>query len=326
MNTSHQIFSDLLPFHDQFGVSASDAIARMDGAGDDIPNQAATIPVRIGAVGCANKSTYFTLPGPDGIAQRQFAHVTAMVPVDPDQRGMHVSRLNDSIARISGLTHFRTIQEFTLALAEDVRTTQGAAQVNVSVRMQHIAPGEVEVIDGRPAKATQDDMVVICHAELNLDAVIISLGVEVAHITSCPCVQKTVKHATGVNSPLPLLTHSQRTVTQCVVHDVASHLSFLDILNSLDVILFRTRNTLPRPDEALLVYRSHETPQFIEDVVRTLGAQVARDLSAKCPGARIRIESRSMESIHSFDLVASHCVPVVGDAPLDIDGQSLGAV
>jgi GTP cyclohydrolase FolE2 len=77
------------------------------------------------------------------------------------------------------------------------------------------------------------------------------------------------------------------------------------VLAALDTVLVRTCNTLPRDLELACVFRAHQRPQFIEDAVRAAAVAVA---GALMPGVRFRrlaVRSRSLESIHEFDLDAS---------------------
>jgi GTP cyclohydrolase FolE2 len=127
------------------------------------------------------------------------------------------------------------------------------------------------------------------------------------------CVQQTYKHAllqtkgdihTALKTISPLLTHSQRCCTRVEVKDLHRPLPIQSILEMLDRILYRVQNTLPREYELLLVYRAHHAPQFIEDVVRQILANLYSLLKTDFAESTIYINANSMESIHDFDIVS----------------------
>ena len=76
-----------------------------------------------------------------------------------------------------------------------------------------------------------------------------------------------------------------------------------ELLRAMDRVIFRTCNTLPRDLELALVYRAHREPQFVEDAARSLAAACRQLRPSSGPDDRIRIESRSLESIHGHDIV-----------------------
>jgi GTP cyclohydrolase FolE2 len=101
---------------------------------------------------------------------------------------------------------------------------------------------------------------------------------------------------------MPLMTHSQRCRTHVKLRGLAGPLNLLEILDSIDRVAVRCQNTMPREFELLTVFLAHARPQFLEDVLRDLSADLAKTLADEADTARIVIDSISMESIHDFDL------------------------
>ncbi len=97
---------------------------------------------------------------------------------------------------------------------------------------------------------------------------------------------------------------------QIDLHDLTVALPVRDLLAALDGVLFRTQNTLPRDQELALVYRAHASPQFVEDATRQALVAVRNLLGGSQPQAAVSIRSRSVESIHDFDLFAEAVAPL----------------
>jgi GTP cyclohydrolase FolE2 len=74
------------------------------------------------------------------------------------------------------------------------------------------------------------------------------------------------------------------------------------LLKCIDSVVVRCQNTMPRELELLTVYQAHKKPQFLEDVLRDLLESLHQELKGQPEGAKVRIQSLSMESIHDFDL------------------------
>ena len=88
--------------------------------------------------------------------------------------------------------------------------------------------------------------------------------------------------------------------------DYRGPLPFGAFFAGIDGVVYRTQNTLP-PASTSWPWSTGPSAnaQFIEDVVRGLLVACHRVLRAEHPAAVVRVTSRSMESIHSFDIFAS---------------------
>jgi GTP cyclohydrolase-4 len=291
-------------FSDVFGSSGREVIAAMDEAGDDIAHQKPEHRLTLASAGVTRTQVPVSIADPleSSLQTLVYCDVVALTEVPAHKRGIHMSRMSDCIARLSGGS-FRSLQEYASALAEKIRHGQygGPTTINVSCSYSYL-----EQIPGRTPdkdKISLENIGLRAGSRQTRGEDRQTAGITLTNITACPCVQQTLKHATLEDARLlPTLTHSQRCETSFSVEDITGLLPVKELLESLDSVLVRTRNTLPREYEALLVYNAHRSPQFMEDVVRQAmmgGYNVLKDLF---PESRLRVSSRCMESIHAFDI------------------------
>ena len=106
----------------------------------------------------------------------------------------------------------------------------------------------------------------------------------------------------AADARLPLATHTQRCHTRIAIAPCATPVPLDGLLATVDRVVGRCQNTLPRDLELLAVHRAHREPQFLEDVLRDLLAAVHGLVRDEHPNATIRIRATSFESIHDFDL------------------------
>ena len=291
-------------FDKVFGRSGLEAIKSMDEAGDDIAQQRPKHHLTLSAAGVSRSQAPVCVIDPiDGVSQARLScEVEVMTEVPPDKRGIHMSRMSDRIARLSG-SCFRDLQEYASTLTEEIRVSQYGGATTTKVKTAY---SYIEQIPGRSPDKDKLSLETIglratCSRTRHDEAQ--GAGVELTNITACPCVQQTLRHARpdGV-AALPTLTHSQRCETSFFVERITGPLPLKQLLESLDRLIVRTRNTLPREYEALLVHRAHQDPQFMEDVVRQVLAGGYHLLKDLFPESTLRVSSRCMESIHSFDI------------------------
>lgn len=301
-------------FHDLLGTPSLDVLASMDAAGDDVPNQTPGHRVELDAVGIRRRDVIVSVEDPfggDG-AVNAICRVDIAASVPATHRGVHLSRIGQIVAESVTMTH-PTLPAYARRLAETVADSQyGGATVSVRGRIPYLE--EVQSDGAGRRKLSLEHLEPIAHHTLQSGRATTAIGLRVTHMVACPCVQNTYRHATALrrraacevaqDDPTPLMTHSQRCVTTVIVRDVREPRSFADMLGSVDDVLLRTCNTLPRDAELSLVYRAHREPQFIEDALRAAAVSVASLWPSRASFGRIVGRSRSLESIHSHDLTA----------------------
>ena len=310
-----------LPFHVRampefktaLGADAAKVIQAMDQAEDDIPEQSPQYAISLPSVGVQRHSVPVSLSNPFGTQGTTtiVCDVALSTAIPAHKRGIHMSRIGSLIADSTAYT-YHSLQAYASHLANELNQRQygGPSTVNVSGTLSYIesVPGWKPEKDKRSLESIR----LFATAVAENDHVTESAGLRIAHITACPCVQQTYKHALlqskgdvqkAIEVTAPLFTHSQRCETEVQIENLPHRFSMQTLLETLDQVLFRTQNSLPREHELLLVYRAHREPQFIEDatrqVVYALYSLLQADVYADCA---IKIHATSMESIHEFDI------------------------
>jgi len=299
-------------FEELFRAAPREVVGLMDRAGDDVPVQAPAVPVALGQVGLTRERVPVSVAHPfqPGTAWTLTCRVKVATAVPADRRGLHMSRLGDLIAAAASKV-YGSLDEFARELAAGVGHSQygGASEAEVSGWLPFW-----EAVPGRDAgkdKMSLEEVGLTVTARTGKGTAKLTTGLIVEHITACPCVQLTLRHARSTGAadarldPGPLMTHSQRCRTHVQFSHHEHEIRLADVLRAVDGVVFRTQNTLPREHELNLVYRAHDRPQFIEDVARGLLVACGRVVGADHPNCRIDVSSTSMESIHSFDIFAN---------------------
>jgi GTP cyclohydrolase FolE2 len=285
----------------------------MDRAGDDVPNQEPSQPVRLDGVGMRRQAVIVKITDPFGSRDAVSAVCTVDVAagVPAHRRGIHASRIGHVIAEASTVV-YRDIPAYADALARAVAETQyGSARVGVHARVPY-----VEDLQGTSdrTKLSLEHLHMIARQTIDREHASTDVGLRVTHLIACPCVQKTYRHAQVVRGADPLadagdskalMTHSQRCTTTVMAHGVTTPAHIVDMLTAVDGVLFRTCNTLPRDAELALVYRAHDTAQFIEDALRAAVLAIGWVWPSPASFTRLSGRARSLESIHEYDLTAS---------------------
>lgn len=307
-------------FDTTFAVPAEAVIHAMDAAGDDVPYQKPEVPLALSGVGMVREHVPLRIRDPFGSSSPVTVHATLqlLTEVPEDKRGIHTSRIGSLLADSLGEVH-GSAQEYVRTLAGLLNETGYGRSSRVSMR------GTLSYLEEVQGWRDEKDKTSLEHLELSATAAIRdgqwseSVGFAVNHITACPCVQQTYKHAlrqskgdssSALDSLGPLLTHSQRCFSRLEVRNLSEDLRILPLFEAVDAVVYRVQNTLPREYELHLVYRAHRHPQFIEDAARQMIAAVGRCLGNEHGDSHIYLNSTSIESIHDFDIVSEFEVPL----------------
>jgi GTP cyclohydrolase FolE2 len=303
-------------FHELLGVPATAVLASMDAADDDVPTHAPAVAARIDAVGMTRHDVLVTIRDPFGSGGPVHAictlRLTAAVPAT--RRGLHLSRIGSIVAARSFET-YGDVMEYASTLATAIASAEyGEATAAIDARVPYI---ETLACERPTSKLSLEHLNLTSSVTVGSGRTVIDAGIRVSHIVACPCVQRSFKHALQRRhdpsggqdgAQPPLLTHSQRAVTTLTVLETDRALPIVDVLAALDAVLVRTCNTLPRDLELACVYRAHAAPQFIEDALRSAVVAVREVLGPGASFASVHGTSRSLESIHDYDLSAEMTV------------------
>ncbi len=314
--TGHAPQTSALPvprvsFLTRFEVDPEHVISSMDAAGDDPARQAPSFAIPIEKVGVDRHHVPIRL-GPF-LGSTEVRTLQCLVRIrtglPATHRGIHVSRLGDVVAELCTRT-FSDLVEYARTCAALIGEQQyrGPTEVEVEGHLATVTP----VRGGREGnpKRSLDTIGVFASSRWPAEMAAHKTGLQIHHIIACPCAQQTMKHTTR-HSPRypelpadqpPFLTHSQRCRTRVEVSS-GDELPLLErMLEAVERVVFRTRSTLPREHELLLVHESHRRPQFLEDVLRDVAMALAEVCRGLDPDSVIAISSASFESIHEYDL------------------------
>ncbi len=268
-------------------------------AGSDVPAEKPRFEAGLDAVGICNKKVWVLLP-----QGRICFEAEITVDLPSGLRGIHMSRMEQAVTELYD-KEFRDLRQYAERLAASVLELQDGTRSRVELRgfIPHLwktAASSRVSIDSVEISATSRAKRAGGHLSRSS-----SIGLRVNHITACPCTQVYSRAIFGENaSSAPMPTHSQRSSTLIRVHDSNSTLSYHDLLDTLTNALTVTQDLLKRPDEAEIVLRAHNRPQFAEDAVREVAALFGKRFASRLPeNSEIIIESISLESIHTHNVV-----------------------
>lgn len=276
---------------------SKDEHERIVSSGTDVPEETPELAMAIDRVGISSNLVWVRLK--DMLLPFD-SEITVDLPATA--RGIHMSRIEDVITRASDRA-FESIKSYADFLSSEILKTQRGTRVNVSLG-GHLP---FKFFCGISGKTSMEGVKVFVRTEKKEGKLSFSeLGMEVCHITACPCTQAYMDtYLKELTTPLPLPTHSQRTVTRLYAEDITGNLEFIHLFDCLQDALNLTQGLLKRPDEAELVLAAHERPQFVEDVVRDICVSADKILADNvAEDAVIRIESKSIESIHTHNVTA----------------------
>ncbi len=269
------------------------------GGGSDVPAQKPAFQLELDEVGICSKKVWVLLP-----QGRMGFDAKITVNLSPELRGIHMSRMEQAISELYS-SRFTDLRDYAQKLASTTLSMQDGDKSRVRLKgsvphlwqacaSRHVSVDSVEITADACAAKKENNITVSTE-----------IGLCINHITACPCTQVYTEELFGKNtSPSPMPTHSQRSSTILLVEDSKNAVSYSDLLNCLVNALNVTQDLLKRPDEAEVVLKSHFRPQFAEDAVRNVAATFAELYGHRLEqDAKIRIESLSLESIHSHDVI-----------------------
>ena len=146
-----------------------------------------------------------------------------------------------------------------------------------------------------------------------------SVGAEAVGMTACPCAMETCREKLIAEYPLladprlrdlPMITHNQRNRTRLVFElgenaDVEVH----ELVRAIEAAQSSpTYAILKRGDEAQVVLDAHRHPKFVEDVLRDLLSGLPGRFPDLPDSVVARASTVSEESIHKYNVEASHQV------------------
>lgn len=141
------------------------------------------------------------------------------------------------------------------------------------------------------------------------------IGVEVVGMSACPCAMETARHkfaqaGTPATEDIPFITHNQRNrVKLCIEWPGDNDIEAAELVDLCEAALSApTYGLLKRGDEGDLVIQAHESPKFVEDVVREVLHLAAKKFVDLPDEAVVFTSSEAEESIHKHNAYAEQQV------------------
>jgi GTP cyclohydrolase IV len=246
------------------------------------------------------------------------ADISCFVDLDPDQRGVHMSRFPELFEQAIDelvIGEALLVEELAEHIARTVVGRQRALRAEVEVTARYPIQRETPVTRMR----TQEMVSLIGVAGASSTRTRRVIGVEATGINACPCAQGLVRGKAaerlleaGFDEPavdrilelVPVATHNQRgRGTLYVGTDRA--------VNAEDLVEIVERSMsspvyelLKRPDELFVVEHAHLQPRFVEDSVRVALKQTLESYPELDATDFLSSRQVNLETIHTHDVVA----------------------
>ncbi|NCN64502.1 MAG: GTP cyclohydrolase I FolE2 [Candidatus Altiarchaeum hamiconexum] len=249
-----------------------------------------------------------------------YADIDAYVDLAGDRKGIHMSRIIESIDEIIEKTDKKVnnCEDFCVEVAKNIAKTQNYAErseVNLTANFTAQRNKFGKNVE-KTYKVIVNGVVTLKENSFEMRK---KIGCKTIGLNACPCAQETIKQRTAkklknlfgekqtsrILSLIPLVTHNQRAeITLIVEMPAKEHVELeglIDICeNSFSSEIFEM---LKRPDEASVVENAHRKPLFVEDSVREVAENFYKTYGNLSNGI-INIKVKSFESIHPHDAFA----------------------
>jgi GTP cyclohydrolase IV len=246
------------------------------------------------------------------------AEIDCFVDLDPDQKGVHMSRFPELFGEaidelvIGGKLLVESLAEH---IASHVVERQAACRAEVSIRARY----PIERLTPVTQLETQEIVTLIGVAAATPTASRRVVGVEATGINACPCAQGLVRESTAdrlsdagfedvdidrILELVPLATHNQRG-RGVLYLGTRLRLDAQDLVGLVERSMSSPiYELLKRPDELFVVEHAHLAPRFVEDSVRLM-VKNARDEYPELDDEDFVLARQiNFETIHNHEVLA----------------------
>ena len=297
----------------------------------DLQATAPAIPLGIDEVGVTGIVRGIVLGDP-GVPTTARFDVAARLGTD--ERGAHMSRFHEAIDHALALVadegrdvpNLSVLAAVVATRAADLQgSTCARASVGATLAWPHMSPAT--------GRRSIDPFDAWARVEVDRSGgatrTVATIGVRATGMTACPCAQNLVRESARarmldagmdeatidqVLETLPVATHNQRSTGELelqvpgdgAVAEPVDPLRLAELVRGS--MSAQVHELLKREDELAVVEAAHADPRFVEDCVRALLHDVARDeqvLAAVPAATRVVVRQVNHESIHAHDVVAT---------------------
>ena len=264
------------------------------------------------------------------------ADVECLVDLDPDQKGVHMSRfeeeVNEAIDQVFIGENAVAIEQLAENIARRVVERQGALRGTATIRARYPKERRTPVTD----VPTQEMYGLIGMASARPGHSRRAVGVSAQGMNACPCAQGLVREqaeaalsADGftddeiarIVARVPIATHNQRARGTLIVGvpgmvDIPADDLIAIVEDGMSSEIYEL---LKRPDELYVVDRAHRRPRFVEDSVRAMIAGVIEQFPGLPDDAFVSAHQENYETIHTHDVEAER-YGVLGQMRAEVAG------
>jgi GTP cyclohydrolase I/GTP cyclohydrolase-4 len=247
-----------------------------------------------------------------------FAEISCSVELDPQQRGVHMSRFPELFEQTVDqlvMDEALLVEELAEHIARAVVARQHTLRAEVEVTARYPLERETPVTRMR----TQEMVSLIGIAAASEQGTRRLIGVEATGINACPCAQGLVRGRASerlleagfgpddidqILELVPLATHNQRGRGTLYVGTDRP-------INAEDLVDIVERSMsspiyelLKRPDELFVVEHAHLQPRFVEDSVRVALKAALESYTELADDDFLWSRQVNLETIHTHDVLA----------------------
>ncbi len=257
----------------------------------------------------------------EGVEQLFQAEVACVADLNPQQKGVHMSRfeegINEAIDHVV-LGEALSIESLAQHIAERVVSAQGALRSEVRIRASYPKVRLTPVTQIQSQEMYE--LIGVASATPNRARRIV--GVSAQGMNACPCAQGLIRAQAEVAlasdgftpeqidrilTQVPIATHNQRARGTLYVGttDLVTRIP-ADVLIGIveEGMSSEIYELLKRTDEQYIVDRAHRRPRFVEDSVREMVRGVAEQFPDLPDDAFIWAHQANFETIHTHDVEA----------------------
>ena len=284
---------------------------------DDLQASAPEVRIGLSRVGVTGVSKAIRLSHA-GTEKLIAAEIDCTVDLDPDQKGVHMSRFPELFGEAIDevvIGEAFLVEELADHIARHIVERQRSLRAEVRI----VARYPVERTTPVTKLPTQEMVSIIGVAAASATGVRRLVGVEANGINACPCAQGLVRGQASerlleagfddgdvdrILELVPLATHNQRgrgTLYVGTAERVNAEQLVAIVERSMSSPVYEV---LKRPDELFVVEHAHLQPRFVEDSVRHALRGVLEAYPGLAEGDFLHSRQVNLETIHAHDVVA----------------------
>jgi GTP cyclohydrolase I/GTP cyclohydrolase-4 len=269
---------------------------------------------RVGVTG-VQKAVRMQHEGQDALVS---AEIDCFVDLDPDQKGVHMSRFPELFGEAIDelvIPEKLLVEELAEHIATHIVERQDACRAEVRIRARY----PIERLTPVTGLRTQELVTLIGTAAATETSSRRVVGVEATGINACPCAQGLVREQAAerlgdagfadvdverILELVPMATHNQRG-RGLIYLGTRLRVDGEDLVRIVESSMSSPiYELLKRPDELFVVEHAHLAPRFVEDSVRLMVKGVLDSYPELADDDFLLARQVNFETIHNHEVLA----------------------